>query len=105
MDIWYTLSLGDGVMAGTPSAEIQDLFQRSFSAAGSPPDMAVFTRPESEGRLYCEIMAYFSPAAVDVAKTFDAQPCTKPDRTGLGLLAGDEQAWSILFPESDARLE
>lgn len=48
MDIWYTLSLGDGVMAGTPSAEIQDLFQRSFSAAGSPPDMAVFTRPESE---------------------------------------------------------
>ena len=102
MDTWYTLSLGDGVMAGTPSAEIQDLFQRSFAAAGNPPEMAVFTRPESEGRLYCEVMAYFSPAAQDVAKAFDAKPCAKPVRTGLGLLAGDERSWSTLFPESQS---
>lgn len=100
MDNWYTLSLGDGVLAGGPSTEIQDLFQRLFADAGNPPDMAVFTRAESEGRLYCEVIAYFSPAAVDVAKAFDARPCVKPVRAGLGLLAGDERAWSILFPES-----
>jgi len=87
-------------MAATPSAEIEERFQRSFIAAGKPPDMAVFTRLESEGRLHCEVIAYFSPAAVDVAKAFDAQPCTKPMRAGLGLLAGDEHAWSALFHES-----
>ncbi len=62
-------------------------------------DMAVFTRPESEGRLYCEVIAYFSPAAASVAKAFDAEPCLKPERTGLGLLAGDQNCWSVLFPE------
>ena len=50
--------------------------------------MAVFVRSVSEGRLHCEVIAYFSPAAADVAKTFDGQPCPKPAREGLGLLAG-----------------
>lgn len=100
MNHWYSISLGDGMMAATPSDEIETVFQRSFTAAGMPLDMAVFTRSESEGRLHCEVMAYFSPAAVDVAKAFGAQPCVKPERSGLGLLAGDEQVWSFLFPES-----
>jgi hypothetical protein len=97
---WYSLSLGDGMMAPTPSAEIEERFQESFAAAGKPDDMAVFTRPESEGRVYCEIIAYFSPAARDVAKAFNAEPCGKPARAGLGLLAGKKNSWSVLFPES-----
>src|SRR5262249_2035242 len=101
MNTWYSINLGDGIMAVTPSAEIEEKFQQSFIAAGRPSDMAIFTRLESEGRLHCEMMAYFSPAAQDVAKAFDASPCAKPARAGLGLLAGDEQAWSALFPESD----
>ena len=100
MNNWYSLSLGDGMMAPMPSAEIEEFFQRSFAAAGSPSEMAVFTRSESEGRLHCEVIAYFSPAAFEVAKTFEAQPCLKPARAGLGLLAGSEQAWSLLFDES-----
>jgi len=60
--------------------------------------MAVFTRPESEGRLYCEIIAYFSPAAADVAKVFDADPCGKPEMAGLALLAGNPDCWKVLFP-------
>lgn len=100
MENWYSLELGDGIMASTPMAEIEEAFLQSFSASGRPPDMAVFTRPESAGRLHCEVMAYFSPAAIAVAKTFDAEPCEKPARSGLGLLAGDERAWSMLFPES-----
>ncbi|RPI93706.1 MAG: hypothetical protein EHM40_08940 [Chloroflexi bacterium] len=99
MDIWYSLSLGDGMMAVTPTAEIEDVFLQSFTAAGRPPEMAVFTRAESEGRLHCEVIAYFSPAAVAVAKEFNAEPCEKPARAGLGLLAGDERSWSVLFPE------
>lgn len=100
MSIWYSLSLGDGITATMPTAEIEEKFQKSFIASGKPPEMAVFTRPESEGRLHCEVVAYFSPAASAIAKVFDAEPCEKPARTGLGLLAGDERAWSVLFPES-----
>ena len=101
MEFWYSKELGDGMMAPIPSDEIRDAFLKSFIAAGKPLDMAVFTRYESEGRLHCEVTAYFSPAAVDVAKAFDAKPCEKPSRTGLGLLAGDERSWSALFPESN----
>lgn len=99
MKSWYSVSLGDGVMAGTPAVDVETLFQQKFAAAGAPSDMAVFIRPESEGRLYCEIIAYFSPAAEEVARAFDAHPCEKPVRTGLGLLAGDPVCWSVLFPD------
>ena len=99
MESWYSIGLGDGIIAATPSAEIEESFLQSFNAAGRPSDMAVFTRPESEGRLHCEVIAYFSPAAQEVAKAFDAQPCEKPARAGLGLLAGNQRCWSVLFPE------
>lgn len=100
MKTWYSVNLGDGIMAATPRAEIEELFGRLYALAGEPPEMAVFTRSETEGRLHCEVIVYFSPAAVTVAKEFGAQPCGKPERSGLGLLAGDERSWSVLFPES-----
>lgn len=100
MEHWYSVSLGDGIMAASPLAEIEERFQPSFLAAGQPPEMAVFTRPESEGRLHCEVIAYFSPAAAEIAIAFDARPCAKPAKEGLGLLAGDERSWPVLFGES-----
>lgn len=103
MESWYSIGLGDGIIAATPSAEIEELFLQSFHAAGRPSDMAVFTRLESEGRLHCEVIAYFSPATQKVARAFDAQPCERPERTGLGLLAGDLRSWSVLFPESTGK--
>ncbi len=100
MENWYSISLGDGIMAATPTAQIEEVFLKSYMDAGRPPEMAVFTRPESEGRLHCEVFAYFSPAAAAVAKVFEAEPCGKPARAGLGLLAGDERAWTVLFRET-----
>ena len=100
MKQWYSVSLGDGMMAPVPTAEIEEAFGRLFAASGNPPEMAVFTRPESEGRLHCEVIAYFSPAAQSVAEAFDAEPCEKPARAGLGLLAGGEACWQVLFPEA-----
>ena len=84
-----------------PTAEIEEAFVDAFAAACSPLEMAVFTRLESEGRLHCEVMAYFSPAAQEVAEAFDAEPCGKPARAGLGLLVGMEECWSVLFPEAE----
>ena len=101
METWYSKVLGDAIMASMPSDEIEAAFQPLFIAAGKPLNMAVFTRQESEGRLHCEVTAYFSPAAAHVAKAFDAQPCEKPSRVGLDLLAGDKLSWSVLFPERD----
>ncbi len=99
MEPWYSKELGDGIIATTPSNEIQEVFLRLYDAAGKPIEMAVFTRHESEGRLHCEVIAYFSPAAKDIAQVFNAQPCEKPSLAGLGLLAGDQDSWSLLFPE------
>lgn len=99
MASWYCINLGDAIMAATPSAEIEESFLEAFNSAGRPSNMAVFTRAESEGRLHCEVIAYFSPAAREVAHAFDAQPCERPARAGLGLLSGDPQCWVVLFPE------
>jgi len=100
METWYSISLGDGMTSGTPSAEIEEAFTALFTAAGRPQGIAVFTRPESDGRLHCEVIAYFSPAARAMAQVFDAEPCQRPVRTGLGLLGGDPDCWQVLFPGS-----
>ena len=101
MENWYSKELGDAITASMPSAEIEQAFEQVFVTAGKPLNMAVFTRQESEGRLHCEVTAYFSPAAKDVAYAFDAQPCARPALDNLALLAGDTLAWSVLFPEKD----
>lgn len=82
--------------ADIPAEEIRQLFQPLFESVGSPAEMAVFTRNE-EGGLHCEWIAYFSPAAAEVAKAVEASPCAKPDRDGLNLLAGRNGCWKTLF--------
>ena len=99
MNAWYSKSLGDGIWADIPSEEIRQTFQPLFESAGKPGEMAVFTRHE-QGRLHCEVIAYFSPAAAAVAEVFDAEPCAKPPCAGLELLAGDDACWSAIFVES-----
>lgn len=79
--------------------EIEARFWPLFAAAGKPADMAVFTRRE-EGRLHCEVVAYFAPAVRAVADAFEAEPCVRPARAGLELLAGDERCWPALFAET-----
>jgi len=68
MQTWYSVSLGDGMLAPSPAAEIETSFTKLFNAHGKPIEMAVFTRAESEGRLHCEVIAYFSPAAATLAE-------------------------------------
>jgi hypothetical protein len=96
---WHSLPLGDGMTADEPSEEIRAAFRAAFNSEGEPADMAVFTRHES-GSLHCEVIAYFSPSAAGLAMLFDAEPCERPSRSGLGLLAGNEVCWAVLFPES-----
>lgn len=103
MQTWFSQQLGDGVWAYDPKEQIRKQFAPLFAAAGRPVDMAVFTRHELEGRLQCEVVAYFSPAAAALAQTLGAQPCNKPTHNDLDLLAGEMASWAHLFPEAPQR--
>ena len=102
METWYTIHLGepiDNLIADAALGLLDEIFAVEFAHAGGPPDMAIFKRLESENRLHCDLVLYFSPAAREAADWVDAEPCEKPARAGLYLLAGNAEAWSLLFPE------
>jgi hypothetical protein len=100
MTTWYSKSLGDGMWAPALFAQIEEAFRLPYERAGKPIEMAVFTRNENEGRLHCEVIAYFSPESAEIARKFEAEPCAKPGRAGLNLLAGDPHCFEVIFPES-----
>lgn len=96
---WFSKNLGDAMLADEPLERLKETFLSLHANAGKPDEMAVFIRHESEGRLHCELKAYFSPASIELAQAFDAEPCEKPSANGLSLLAGSEDSWLLLFPE------
>ena len=76
------------MLAQDALVEIQRRFDEAYRDAGQPQAMGLFIRHVSEGRLHCEALVYFSPAAAAVARECDAEPCAPPAREGLDLLAG-----------------
>lgn len=98
---WFSKSLGDAMLADEPLEYLEQCFLALLDNVDNPDEMAVFIRHESEGRLHCEVKAYFSPAAVVVARELGAEECAKPSPEGLSLLVGSEDAWLALFPEKD----
>lgn len=101
MSAWFTKNLGDAMLAGEALAQLEALFVSEYGNSGSPNNIAIFIRHESEGRLHCEVKTYFSPGAVIVAEAVDADRCRRPSREGLSLLIGPEDSWLALFPERD----
>ena len=98
MNTWFTKNLGDALLAGDTLERIKAQFLSAYAKSNCPKEMAVFIRHESEGRLHCEVNVYFSPASAAVARAVDAVPCAKPSPDDLGLLAGFEDSWPVLFP-------
>ena len=94
---WFSRNLGDAVMAQDEVGELEARCSEVFEQSNRPEDMAVFIRHESEGRLHCEVVVYFSPASRSLASEFGAEPCQRPSPNGLGLLAGSEESWAVLF--------
>lgn len=95
MGTWYRKSLGDGVEAFQPARQIQDAFLPLYATSGQPMDMAIFSRLDFEANV---ITIYFSPGASHVAKSFGATACEKPPIEDLGLVAGNDRCWNLLFP-------
>jgi hypothetical protein len=52
--------------------------------------MGLFVSHGSEGRLHCEVVVYFTPAAADVGGVLGAALCRTPPRERLSLLAGTD---------------
>jgi hypothetical protein len=103
MSTWSSKNLGDALLADGERSRIEDSFRSAFAEAGSPNEMALFIRHESEGRLHCEVKLYLSPASLVMARQIGATPCEPPSSDGLGLLVGSEDAWHALFPDHSPR--
>ena len=99
MSGWFSKSLGDAMLAGEALEHLESLFRAECAKAGPSREMAIVIRHESEGRLHCEVKAYFAPASAAVAREVDADPCERPLPQGLSLLVGGEGVWAVLFSE------
>jgi hypothetical protein len=95
---WFKKNLGDAMLAWEHLDHIEDLYRSIYAKVNRGRKVAVFYRHESEGRLHCEVFAYFSPAAVELARAVAARPCEQPSQDSLSLLVGSEDCWAVLFP-------
>jgi hypothetical protein len=98
MNTWFSKNLGDALLAADALEHIKARFLAEYTKTNQPTDMALFIRHESEGRLQCEVVLYFSPASASVARTVDAVSCKTPSPDDLGLLVGSADARSVFFP-------
>lgn len=97
LSTWFTLDLGDALLAAESLHHIEQRFVNDFNDAGKPADMAIFIRHQSSGSVHCSVRLYFSPASATLAQALGAVACEQPSNQDLGLLAGIEQAWPRLF--------
>jgi len=95
---WFTKNLGDAMLASESLGQINEVFLTCYRNSNRSKELAVFIRHESEGRLHCEAIAYFSPATYKLASAVGAAPCEKPMPYGLNQLIGSEDSWPVLFP-------
>lgn len=101
MSQWYSLNLGDALLAGIELERIERAFNDTHGGDGAAVQAAVFLRHASEGQLHCDVIVYFTPDAADLARRMNARPCAAPAAAGLGLLKGPETAWRLLEPDGE----
>ena len=97
MAAWFVKNLGDAMLVSDALDHIESVYASLYQRADSPHDAAVFIRHESEGRLHCEVMAYFSPNSFLLAAELDAAPCNRPSKEDLSMHVGNEDSWQTLF--------
>ncbi|MDK9708566.1 MAG: hypothetical protein OEL83_16100 [Desulforhopalus sp.] len=97
MGRWFQKNLGDAMLAFVELEHVELVCQSAYTKANCSEEMAVFLRHESEGRLHCEVVVYFSPAMAHIAGELGAIPCEQPTRYGLSLLVGTPDGWPQLL--------
>ena len=99
MDEWHCLNLGDALLAAEPLHNIKALYEMEFGTDTTNHGAAIFVRHDSDARLHCDVWVYLPPALNAIARTLQAKRCPRPAPSGLNLLAGSRESWSIHFPE------
>lgn len=103
MACWYCCNRGDALLATVQQEQMRHSFIAHYTVAqltDAEAPAALFASHRSDGRLHCELLLYFSPAAEELAKQWGAYPCRRPPPDNLGLLAGLSSAWARLFPRA-----
>jgi hypothetical protein len=90
MRSWFRKNLGDAALAQESLQQIKQQFLQTYADQTLEGDKALFYHHQSEGRLHCEVIVYFSPATAALAHAVAATACNKPDIPDLGLLVGDQ---------------
>lgn len=98
MDNWFVLTLGDAMFAGAALDDLLAQLNNLSDAKHWGEHSAVLTRHESEGRLHCELMVYFSPALQSLAQAVGARPCVQPSPEGLSVLLGSSKLELLFSP-------
>lgn len=99
MSAWYSKNLGSAMLSFEAQEQLESSFLSEAIRSGNQDSLALFKRHESEGRLHCEVVAYFSHASEKIAKALGAKPCKTPSPNGLNPLIGAEETWLMLFPD------
>ncbi|MBA1146600.1 hypothetical protein H0Z60_05965 [Ectothiorhodospiraceae bacterium WFHF3C12] len=102
MTRWHALNLGDAMLADPELQRLERAFELAYGADHDAGEKALFLRHESEGRLHCEVLVYFTPATRELAREMHARPCAPPAPQGLELVKGDSAAWA-LFEREESR--
>jgi hypothetical protein len=100
---WFARNLGDAMLASEALDQIVASYAALYEGVESRQRAAVFIRHESEGRLHCEVIAYFSPDAFRLAEAFDAVPCGRPSPGDLSLYAGPDDCWGLFETARQSR--
>ncbi len=99
MKDWFSVNLGDAMLADAALTQLEQQLSSAYAKAGSPHDMTAFVRHESEGRLHCEVVVYCSRGFAAVAAAINAHPCVKPSSNGLSVFVGSPDARQVFFPQ------
>jgi hypothetical protein len=100
MNTWSYINLGDATLAGPALERLLHPLRSAFEDAGPGAGIAVFTRHESEGRLHCDLLVYFSPAASTLARSLGARTCARPAPGDLDLAVGSPGVRDRLFDDA-----
>jgi hypothetical protein len=93
---WAALVLGDGVTALEPLGRLQERVVEEAQREDRDGIVVLLTRHDDAG-LHCQVTAFFSPAAGELARAAGAVPCAPPPRRGLVYAAGDPDWEEALF--------
>lgn len=97
MENWYALQVDGGATFSKLKSKIQITFDSTYLKYGSPYNMGVYSRPNTEANT---VTLYFTPVAKPLAEKFGAVACEAPGKDGLEFTIGPASCLTFYPVES-----